>query len=209
MRVTIIKPDGFISIDGRGTNAVDLSAMPDGVRVLQWNGEKGEIELTEVGSITGREYPVNQAITDISAYQPLIDAAIAVFDLEDNPPPPPPPPPPTPEELLAAANAAKERALANLTVVVDGMTLKADYEARQNMADAIRAAETLRALPVEQASAALGLSVEQVEQYGGVKTLTAAKPWKLADKTVAVMTLEQLKLASALAIVAIGNLVIP
>lgn len=207
MRVTIIKPDNFIAINGRGTNVVDLSTMPDGVRVLQWGDSKGEVELTEVGSITGREYPVNQAITDISAYQPLIDAAIAVFDLEDNPPPPPPPP--TPEELLAAANAAKERALANLTVVVDGMTLKADSEARQNMADAIRAAETLRALPVGRAAAALGLSVEQVEQYGGVETLTEEKHWKLADKTVAVVTLEQLKLASALAIVAVGNLVIP
>lgn len=116
---------------------------------------------------------------------------------------------PTPEELLAAANAAKEQALANLTVTVGGMTLKADSEARQNMADAIRAAETLRALPVEQAAAALGLTVEQVEQYGGIETLTAAKPWKLADKTVAVVTLEQLKLASFLAIFAVGNLVIP
>ena len=115
----------------------------------------------------------------------------------------------TPEELLAAANAAKERALANLTVTVDGMTLKADSEARQNMADAIRAAETLRALPAEQAAAALGLTVEQVAQYGGVEVLTAVKPWKLADKTVAVVTLEQLRLASALAIVAVGNLVIP
>ena len=113
------------------------------------------------------------------------------------------------EELLATANAAKERALANLTVTVDGMTLKADPEARQNMTDAISAAETLRALPVEQAAAALGLTVEQVAQYGGVETLTAEKPWKLADKTVAVVTLEQLKLASALAIVAVGSLVIP
>ena len=206
MQVTIIKPDNHIAIDGRGTNAVDLSAMPAGVRILQWDGVKGEVELTEVGSITGREYPVNQAITDISAYQPLIDAAIAAFDLEDNPPPPPPP---TAEELLAAANTAKELALANLTVTVDGMTLKADSEARQNMADAVRAAETLRALSAEQAAAALGLTVEQVAQYGGVETLTAEKPWKLADKTVAVVTLEQLKLASALAVVAVGNLVIP
>ncbi len=206
MQVTIIKPDNYIVVNGRGTMSVDLSSMPDGVRVVQWHDGKGEIELTEVGSITGREYPVNQAITDIALYQPLIDAAIAAFDLEDNPPPPPPP---TSEELLAAANAAKERALANLTVTVDGMTLKADSEARQNMADSIRAAETLRALPAEQAAAALGLSVEQVAQYGGVETLTAAQPWKLADKTVAIVTLEQLKLASALAIVAVGNLVIP
>lgn len=206
MRVTIINPDNYIAVNGRGTNAVDLSPMPDGVRVVQWYDGNGEIELTEIGSVTGREYPVNQAITDISAYQPLIDAAIAAFELDDNPPPPPPP---TPEELLAAANAAKERALANLTVTVDGMTLKADSEARQNMADAVRATETLRALPTEQAAAALGLTVEQVAQYGGVETLTAAKPWKLADKTVAIVTLEQLKLASALAIVAVGNLVIP
>ena len=206
MQVTIIKPDNHIAIDGRGTNAVDLSLMPDGVRVVQWDGSKGEVELNEVGSITGREYPVNQAITDITTYQPLIDAAIAAFDLEDNPPPPPPP---TAEELLAAANTAKELALANLTVTVDGMTLKADSEARQNMVDAVRAAETLRALPAEQAAAALGLTVEQVEQYGGIEVLTASKPWKLADKTVAVVTLEQLKLASALAIVAVGSLVIP
>ena len=206
MKVTIIKPDNYIVVNGRGTMSVDLSSMPDGVRVVQWLDGKGEVELTEIGSITGREYPVNQAITDITTYQPLIDAAIAAFDLEDNPPPPPPP---TAEELLAAANTAKELALANLTVDVDGMTLKADSEARQNMADAIRAAETLRALPAEQAAAALGLTVEQVAQYGGVETLTAAKPWKLADKTVAIVTIEQLKLASALAIVAVGQLVIP
>lgn len=173
MQVTIIKPDNYIVVNGRGTMSVDLSSMPDGVRVLQWDGGKGEIELTEVGSITGREYPVNQEITDISAYQPLIDAAIAAFYLEDNPPPPPPP---TSEELLAAANAAKERALANLTVTVDGMTLKADSEARQNMADAVRAAETLRALPAEQAAAALGLTVEQVAQYGAFHNSVLTKP---------------------------------
>ena len=52
MQVTIIKPDNYIVVNGRGTNAVDLSAMPAGVRVLQWHDGKGEVELTEVGSIT-------------------------------------------------------------------------------------------------------------------------------------------------------------
>jgi hypothetical protein len=206
MKLTIIVPDNTVTIDGRSIINADLSSLPTSLRVVQWSGAAGEEEHFEVGNVTGRVYPYNVPIASITPYEAIINAALAIMDEQDNPPPPPPP---TSEELLAAANAAKERALANLTVTVDGMTLKADSEARQNMADAVRAAETLRALPAEQAAAALGLTVEQVAQYGGVETLTAAKPWKLADKTTAIVTLEQLKLASALAIVAVGNLVVP
>jgi len=69
MRLTIIKDDNFVSVDGVGMN-VDCSALPSDVHAVQFYG--GEIEYaTDIK--TGQRKP-NERIADASAYQPLIDA---------------------------------------------------------------------------------------------------------------------------------------
>lgn len=80
-----------------------------------------------------------------------------------------------------AAKRAKYDAIKSLTVTVDGMIFDADPAGRQNMADAILA------------SPPTGITSTQ---------------WKLADNTIATVTLAQLTQAHALAIQAVGSVVV-
>ncbi len=76
MRVTIIPVDGFVSIDGEGYSGIDLSFMGADVHALQWYESEGEIERKdERGRIVS-----NESITDITPYQPAIDAWQAAKD---------------------------------------------------------------------------------------------------------------------------------
>ena len=90
----------------------------------------------------------------------------------------------TPEELeaqtQAVAKVARVEALANLTVEVNGHVFDANETARTNMMAAILSAELI------------GKTEES---------------WKLADNSVTVVTLAQLKEALALAIQAVGEIV--
>lgn len=90
----------------------------------------------------------------------------------------------TPEELEAQAEAVakvvRTQELANLTVEVNGHVFDANETARTNMMAAILAAELI------------GKTEES---------------WKLADNSVVVVTLAQLKEALALAIQAVGEIV--
>lgn len=52
MRVTIIKPDGMVAVDGRSFTAIDMSSLPDDVHALQWYDTYGELELRD--PVTGR-----------------------------------------------------------------------------------------------------------------------------------------------------------
>lgn len=47
MRVTIIKKDGFVSVDGVGFAGLDLSFLPETVHAVQWYGTVGEVEMCE------------------------------------------------------------------------------------------------------------------------------------------------------------------
>lgn len=69
MRVTIIRDDGTVGIDGRFVR-IDLSGLPETLRVIQWHGETGWIEW--------RDQP-NEAITSIAAYQGIIDIAVEMI----------------------------------------------------------------------------------------------------------------------------------
>ena len=47
MRVTIIRKDGFISVDGIGFGGLDLSFLPSNLHAVQWYETVGEVETYE------------------------------------------------------------------------------------------------------------------------------------------------------------------
>jgi len=63
MNVCIIKEDRVVMLDGDAVN-YDF-VLPDNVWAVQWNGTSGEVEFNDGTP--------NEAITDISAYQSIID----------------------------------------------------------------------------------------------------------------------------------------
>lgn len=70
MRVTIIPADSFVSVDGEGYSNLDLSFMNADIHALQWYDTEGEIERQDNrGRIVA-----NEEITDLSPYQPALDA---------------------------------------------------------------------------------------------------------------------------------------
>lgn len=77
MRVTIIREDGFVAIDGRAF-IVDLSDMPEDLHAVQWDGESGHVE---------RQGWMNQTINSIADFQAWIDRWTAAAYAEDNPEP--------------------------------------------------------------------------------------------------------------------------
>ena len=70
MRVTIIPADKFVSVDGEGYHGLDLSFMDADIHALQWYETEGDIERADSrGRITA-----NEEITDLTPYQPALDA---------------------------------------------------------------------------------------------------------------------------------------
>jgi hypothetical protein len=70
MRVTIIPVDGYVSVDGRGYNELDLSFIDASIHAIQWFDTEGEIERRDGrGRIVSNEY-----IDSIEPYQAAIDA---------------------------------------------------------------------------------------------------------------------------------------
>lgn len=102
MRVTIVKDDNAVGVDGV-FRPVDLTGMEPDVRAIQWHGESGHKEHYS-------DIP-NTEIDTIGAVQAFIDLWNAAA--------PPPPAEPTPAENKAAAhariNAAYEAAVNALT----------------------------------------------------------------------------------------------
>lgn len=64
MNVIVVKEDKMVMIDGESIH-FDFD-LPTNVWAIQWDGTKGEIEFNDGTS--------NEAITDFSAYQSLVDA---------------------------------------------------------------------------------------------------------------------------------------
>lgn len=62
MKLTIIREDGFISIDGQYAH-IDLTDMPEDFHALQWSEQSGEIE---------RQGLMNQPIDSLEDFQPWI-----------------------------------------------------------------------------------------------------------------------------------------
>lgn len=143
MRVTIIRDDGVVGVDFV-FRKVDLSALPEGVRAVQWYGTKGHVEHDEAA-----ETPLDS----IAAFQSFIDLWTAAA--------PPPPPLPTPAQLIAAAhvriNAAYQSAVNAVTAGYPADEIaswpKQEQEARAWLADNTAATPWL-----DSASAARGIA---------------------------------------------------
>ena len=76
MRVTIIPVDGFVSVDGEGYSGLDLAFMNSDIHALQWYETEGDIERKDSrGRIVS-----NEAITDLTPYQPALVAWQAAKD---------------------------------------------------------------------------------------------------------------------------------
>lgn len=90
MRLTIIKDDGAVGIDGV-FKKVDLSSLSAGIRVVQWDGTSGHLEFYS-------DVSPNLPINNIDAYQVYVDAWSLPPELPNLPEPPK-------AVLIAAAHA--------------------------------------------------------------------------------------------------------
>lgn len=125
MRITVIRDDGIIGIDG-DFRTVDLSGMPPEVHAVQWRDTAGFVEYDNAA---------NFPLDDIAQVQQYIDMWEAAA--------PPAPPELSPAELKAAAhariNAAYENAVNELTAGYPQNEVqswaKQETEARAYMAD--------------------------------------------------------------------------
>lgn len=73
MRVSIIKKDGFVSVDGVGFGGLDLSFLPDTVHAIQWYGDFGEVEMYEPHPYKIMMAP-SKNISSFDEYKPCLDA---------------------------------------------------------------------------------------------------------------------------------------
>ncbi|MDB5610662.1 MAG: hypothetical protein JWP25_7562 [Bradyrhizobium sp.] len=103
MKVTIVRPDNVVIVDGRAMR-VDCGTLPDYVRIVQWDEDHGHVEMFPYGS----EFVPSIDIENLDDFRDAIAAWQAAANLIDNPPPPPPP---TKEQLTkyaAVRRLAKE-----------------------------------------------------------------------------------------------------
>lgn len=78
MRVTIIRDDGVVGVDGV-FRKVDLSSLTSGIRAVQWSGATGHAEHDDMS---------NSELDSISDFQGLIDAWVAAAPAPITPPAP-------------------------------------------------------------------------------------------------------------------------
>ncbi|TMW77980.1 DUF4376 domain-containing protein [Thauera sp. UPWRP] len=74
MQVTIIRKDGFVSVDGRGFAGLDLSFLPADVRAVQWQNDAGEVERSR-GQMT--------YIQSLEPFRAALDAWAAAVEAAD------------------------------------------------------------------------------------------------------------------------------
>lgn len=82
MKVTIIKNDSVVLVDGRAIK-VDLSDFPANVHAVQFDGANGHVEYND-----GK---ANTTLKNLETFQTWVDRWTALRDAEDAPPPPDPP----------------------------------------------------------------------------------------------------------------------
>jgi len=69
MRLTIIRNDGFVSVNNEGFSDLDLSFMDAGIHAVQWYETEGEVERRDNrGRIIA-----NEEITSIEQFQQAVD----------------------------------------------------------------------------------------------------------------------------------------
>lgn len=62
MKLTIIKPDSSVYVDGYSYSDLNISFVPENVHALQWKGASGWIEYQDNDDGTK---PANQPITEL------------------------------------------------------------------------------------------------------------------------------------------------
>jgi hypothetical protein len=80
MKLTIIRPDGIVIVDGVALK-VDCSTVATDIHAVQWNGQRGHIEYA-VDDVGNKK--LNDQIEDVAQFRPIIDswnAAKAQADL--------------------------------------------------------------------------------------------------------------------------------
>lgn len=107
MRLTIIRDDNMVIVDGRALS-VDLSGLPGNLHAVQWDGKAGHVEYNDGTP--------NEKLDAIMAWQSVVDAWEAARQAEEAPQPGP-----TLEEAKAAKLAeiakAHDAALAGLVAL--------------------------------------------------------------------------------------------
>lgn len=87
IRLTIIRENGFVSINDVGYDQIAMDSLAPNVRAVQWYGDKGDVEFFEVDGVK----PPNQEITAIDQFQFVIDGWDAKDYAAKHPPAPTPP----------------------------------------------------------------------------------------------------------------------
>jgi len=74
MRVTIIKDDNTVIIDGEA-RTVNCAALPEEFHALQWDGVRGEVEYRTLtcAHCSVRSKKPNATISDLSPYKAIVD----------------------------------------------------------------------------------------------------------------------------------------
>lgn len=76
MRITVIRNDSLVSIDGETIKGINLDQLDKTIHAIQWYGEDGEIErVNERGHIIA-----NEKINSFVPYEWVIDAWQSVKD---------------------------------------------------------------------------------------------------------------------------------
>tara|TARA_R110000772_G_scaffold247498_2_gene361333 strand:- start:133 stop:567 length:435 start_codon:yes stop_codon:yes gene_type:complete len=70
--LTIIKDDGFVSVDGVGLNSIDCSSLATNIHAIQFDGTNGHVEYNDGTA--------NLAITAISDYSVITDLWTSTHD---------------------------------------------------------------------------------------------------------------------------------
>lgn len=70
-RITVIKPDGTIIVNGEGYTGLDLSFLDADIHAIQWYDTEGEVERVDQ---RGRHL-ANEEITSFTAYETPVMAA--------------------------------------------------------------------------------------------------------------------------------------
>lgn len=75
MQVSIVKADNQVTVDGE-SRTVDCSTLPANFHALQWYGLAGDVEYAMMvcEHCGTRSKKPNATITDLTPYQPYVDA---------------------------------------------------------------------------------------------------------------------------------------
>ena len=86
MRITVVKEDGTVTIDGKAFNGIDMSSLPSFVHALDWNDTSGDLQCKDPvdGSMS------NWTIHSLAPFGVVISQWEAKKHASDNPPPAPP-----------------------------------------------------------------------------------------------------------------------